>query len=106
MSCHRLLLEELRGVVGGDAAVSELAKDLLATLGLAIGLSLRWKSERADHRSEARAQGGVADAELALDVLEIAASLDEGLEELELLRCEPMEPAEGKRAFEGGGARR
>src|SRR5439155_26919407 len=98
-SCRRLLLEKLRGVVGRDAAVRELAKDLLATFRLAIGLSLRWKAKRADHRIEARPHGRVADPELALDILEVAARLDERFEELELIRCELVKPAEGERTL-------
>src|SRR5207249_3829832 len=62
-SCHRLLLEELRRVIRRDAAVRELAKDLLAALRLAVGLSLRWKTERADHGVETRPHCRVADTE-------------------------------------------
>src|SRR5205085_9006185 len=67
-SCRRLLLEKLRGIIGRDTAVGELAKDLLATLRLAIGLSLRWKAEGADHRVKTRTHGRVAHPELALHV--------------------------------------
>src|SRR5438876_1128056 len=105
-SCRRLL-EELRGVIRRDAAVRELPKDLLATFGLAIRLSLRWKAERADHRIEARPHGRVADPELALDILEVATRFDERLQELELIRCELVEPAESERTLEtraAGGA--
>ena len=67
---------------------------------------MRWKTERADHRVKARAHGRVAHPELALHVFEVAAYLDERLKKLQLLRCEPVEPAESEGAFQARAAGR
>src|SRR5207244_10471575 len=56
--------------------------------------------ERADHRIQTRADRGIAHPELALDVLEVAARLDERLEELELLPGELVETTQNEGALE------
>src|SRR5207249_3636646 len=94
-----LRLQQAGGVIGRDATFSQLAEDLLAALGLAIGLGLGREAERADHRVQPRPHRRVRDAELALDVLEVAARADEDFEEFELFRREAVEPAEGERAL-------
>ena len=71
---------------------------------IAVGLRLRWESERADHRVEPRADGRVRDPELALDILEVPARADERFEELGLLRGERLEPSKGEGAFEARSA--
>src|SRR5206468_3734268 len=73
---------------------------------LAIRLGLRWEAERADHRIEPRAHRRVADPELALHILEVAACLDERLEKIELVRGEVVKPPERERAFDTSAAGR
>ena len=53
-----------------------------------------------ESRVEPRADRRIADAELALNIFEIAARADERLEEIELIRAELMEPTKGERAFD------
>src|SRR5205814_2753464 len=99
-----LSLRQRRRVVRRDLALRELAQDLLAALGLPIRLRLRWEPERPDDRVQPRSDRRVRDAELALDVLEVASRADERLEELELIRGQRVEPAQGEVALEPGAA--
>src|SRR5581483_1034170 len=99
-SMDGLRFQQAGRVIRRDASLGELPQDLLAPLGLAVGLGLRREPERADDRVEPRADRGIRDAELALDVLEAAPCADEYLEEFELLRRESVEATERERAFE------
>ena len=85
-------------------AVGELRQDLLAALGVAIGLGPGREPEPPDDRVQARSHGRVGDAELALDVLDVPPGANEGLEELELLGSQGVEPAEGERALQSRAA--
>ena len=62
------------------------------------------EAEGADERLDPGADRGVADAELALHVAQVAARAEEALEEGELLAAQPAEPADAEVAFEGGPA--
>jgi hypothetical protein len=98
---------------GGQLAGCQQVEDLLALLGVvargsaAVGLGrggLDVVTHGGDQLVEAGDDGGVGDAELVLDILDLAAALDEDLGEGELLAAEPQPAAEGEDALDTGAA--
>ena len=114
--------ERLGGLLGADLLARQALEDL-ATLRLAasvpspvelVEVGVRGPSssrvrgvaeaEGAHERVDPAADGGVADAELALHLLEVAARAKEALQQADLLAVEPPEAADAELALERGAA--
>ena len=92
-------------ISSGQRARGKLVEDLLAARRQVSVFLFDLEAHRGDDLVQARDDGRVRDAEVFFDVLDLAATADEDLDELELFARQAGQAAEGEVALEGGAAR-
>ena len=78
--------------------------ETFAEVGAGLVAGLTAESEHSDERVNPAADRRVADAQLALHLLEVASRAKEALEQVHLLAIQPSEPADAELALQGGAA--
>ena len=86
---------------GGLGRVRQCGVDVAGRAGRGIPFVARPEAQRADQCLDPRPDGGIADAQLALHVAEVAAAAEEALENDELLARQAPEAADAEVALEG-----